>query len=650
MTRTQRLPCQTAGGALLFALTCGGAAGQDISQPPQAAALTPVVVTPTRIDTPLDQIGGSISLITAEDIDAHQWRSLPQALETAPGLNVVQTGGPGGYASVFIRGADSDQTKVIIDGVDAIDPSTGAFDFGQVLTSGLARVEILRGPASSLYGPNAAGGVVNIVTADGSGPPHLTLSFEGGSFKTANQTARLAGGDTRFNYAFDFAHDFSGDTPVTPLGLLAPGEQRIGDRYDNYTFSAKVNGQLTPILGFGLVARYVMADYRFTDENYDVFPAVPDAAQSDQYERQLFTRAETRLSLLDGRFQNVLGVGYTFYHTAIQTPDDGFGLPPATIDDGDRIKVDYQGTLTLSPKATLVVGADADLDRLIDSPVTASDGYQAGFLELQAHPVQGLSVAASVRDDHDDRFGNAVTWSLAPTYVIAKTGTQLKASYGTGFRAPTLTQLYVSYPGFDFFANPNLKPETSRGYDVGFEQPVDHDRARFGATWFHNSIRDLIDTNADGTSYANIGRATTYGVESFVSFRVTPALQVSSDYTYTFARDDIADVELLRRPKDKVDVSTVWQATRRLQLSATWLYKGGWVDGSRDFSVPRLWASPYAVVNLAGAYDLGHGVSLFARIDNLANRHYEEPVGYDRPGIGVFGGVKVDLDARKLAL
>jgi vitamin B12 transporter len=645
---TSQLPISAIGAVLAAASSAfAPALAQDISQPPPPS-VTPLVVTPTRIAEPLEETASSVTLITATDIEANQWRTLPEALADAPGLNVVQTGGPGGLTSIFIRGLNSNHTKVIIDGIEAEDPSVGAFDFGQGLTSGLARIEILRGPAASLYGADALGGVINIITAPGEGPARLSASVEGGSFDTLNETLRLAGSSGLVDYAFGFAHAFAGDTPVTPLGLLAPGEARIGDRYANATGWAKVDLQATPILGFGLVARYVLADLRSTGEDYDTFPAVPDAAQTDQYTRQLFTRAEARLSLLGGHFENVAGLAYVFYHTTIQGPDDGYGLPAPTIDDGDRLRADWQGTLTLSKLVSLVVGADVDRQRLIDSPIDAEDSDQGLFGELIAKPAVGLTLAASVRFDHDDRFGDVGTWRAAPSYTIAATGTVLRGSFGTAFRAPTLNELFVSYPSFDFFADPDLKPERSQGYDVGFEQPLARGALRAGATWFHNVVRDLIDDNADGTSYANIDRATTYGVESFIAWRASSRLNLRTDYTYTFTRDDLTGEELLRRPKDKIDMTAAWRATDRLKITATWLYVGGQVDGSRDFSIPRLWASPYATVNLAASYDLGHGVTLFVRADNLTNRHYEEPAGFEKPGVGVFGGVKLDLDAKRL--
>lgn len=631
------------GGPILLALAVPALAMAQ-EQPPDTP-VTPLVVTATRIPTALDQVASSITLITADDIAAFQRRELPDLLNDAPGLNVVQTGGPGGQTSVFIRGANANHTKVIIDGIDANDPSEGAFDFGHTLTSDLARVEILRGPQSSLYGSDALGGVVNLVTRQGEGAPHGEATLEAGSFETWNQSAWIGGSTSRFRYAFDIAHDLAGAVPITPPELLAPGEARIGDKYENLTASTKLGLTLSRDVSLTLVARYVDDDLRFSGENYDLYPApdAPDSVQTVQKSRQLFTRAEARLNLLDGRLTNVLGVGYTDYRTTTQAPDDGYGPPAPVLAAGNRIKADYVGTLALGGENALVFGAEDNEDRLLASPVDGRDGARAGFAELQLHPLAGLSAAASVRYDADDRFGDYTTWRIAPTYVVPATGTQLKATYGTGFKAPTLTQLFVSYPSFDFFANPNLRPETSEGYDVGFEQPLAGNRLRFGATWFHTVIRNLIEDNEDFTSYANIGRATTYGVESFAQAAVSSRLTVRADYTYTFARDDIAGQELLRRPKDKVSVAATWRASRRLQLAGSVLYVGSWIDGNRDFSIPRLRASPYSTVNLAASYEIAHGLTLFARIDNALDRRYQNPVGFDKPGIGAFGGVKVAL-------
>jgi vitamin B12 transporter len=601
-----------------------------------------IVVSATRIETPINEIGSSVTLIPGEAIERKQERTLPDVLRTVPGLNVVQTGGPGGKTSLFTRGTNSNHTKVIIDGIDANDPSQdGVFDFGQVLTADIAQVEVLRGPQSSLYGSDAIGGVVNVVTKPGEGPPQFRGMLEGGSFETFNQSASLSGSASRFNYAFNVAHFLTDGTPVTPLDLLPPGRKRINDSYENTTLSTKLGVDVTDTLSFSAVARYTESTLFFTGEDFSFFPSVPAADQSEQDARQIFTRGEARLSLFDGAFKNRFGVGYTNYDTRIHAPDTGFGVPPVNINHGDRLKFDWQGNIELAKGQVLVLGAEDDEDRLIDSPISVENDNAAGFAELQSEILPRLFTAASVRYDNNERFGDKTTWRVAPAYIVPQTNTKLKASYGTGFKAPSLTQLFVSFPAFNFFANPDLKPEESEGYDVGFEQPLCEDRFRFGATYFHNDITNLIGPNATFTSLINVGRATTEGVEAFASARITERFDVRGDYTYTNARDDTTGLELLRRPRHKASVSASWRPIDRLSVSATLLYVGSQVDGNRSFSVQRLDTPDYYLVNLAAEYDLGRGITVFARIDNLFDRRYENPTGFQRPGFGAYAGLRV---------
>ena len=183
---------------------------------------------------------------------------MPDALSTVPGLNVVQTGGPGGQTSVFMRGTNSNHVKVLIDGIDVSDPSTpgGAFDYAHLLTGDVERIEVLRGPQSGLYGSDAIGGVISITTKKGEGPPKVTSSLEAGSFGTFNQTASLSGSQGRFNYSFNVLHLRSTDSYVTPPNILAPGETLNKDSYDNRTYSSRLGVDLTDNLTANFVGRY----------------------------------------------------------------------------------------------------------------------------------------------------------------------------------------------------------------------------------------------------------------------------------------------------------------------------------------------------------------------------------------------------------
>jgi vitamin B12 transporter len=229
--------------------------------------------------------------------------------------------------------------------------------------------------------------------------------------------------------------------------------------------------------------------------------------------------------------------------------------------------------------------------------------------------------------------------------IVPETDTTFRGSVGTGFKAPTLDQLYDSFPSLGFFANPNLVPEKSFGWDAGVEQKFLDRRASAGVTYFHNDITNLIDFNPTFTTLINVGQATTHGVESFVAYKPLDVLSLRADYTYTIARNDTTDAELSRRPKHKASLSATWQVTERASLTGTILYTGPWIDSSRSGTAGGLVASRYTLVNIAGSYDLGHGVTAFARVDNLTDRHYQDPIGFLHQGIGVFGGVKVAIDA-----
>jgi vitamin B12 transporter len=598
------------------------------------ADLGSMVVTSTRVPTRIKNLGSSLTVITADDIRAHQWRTLPQALKSVPGLDVVQSGGPGGLTSVFIRGANSNQTKVLIDGVVANDPSAnGGFEFGQILLADIKRVEVLRGPESSLYGSDAIGGVINIITKKGNGPTKVDARVEGGSFDTFNQSAGVRGSDERVHYRFNVAHYHSGNTPVTPLNLLPPGHERQDDAYDNTTLSTRlgVDTSDTTELDFGV--RYNRSKLDFTSN-------LAAGAQSVQADHDLYAFGGFHFTLLDGSFKNRIRAAFARHRRRIQSPATAFGPTPPVYNRGSRAQYSWQGKLALTPGQKLVLGLDAHSDWLDDSPISARNSDKAAYAEIQSHLTRRLIIAASARYDHNDLFGGKSTGRLAGSYTVATSGTHLKASYGTGFKAPSLTDLFVSYPAFNFFANPDLQPEESTGYDIGFEQPLSNDDIRFGVTWFHNDIKNLIVTNAKGTSLANIGRAKTHGVESFLEIAPSDAFQLKLAYTYTVAENALTGRQLRRRPKNKATLDATWRPTSRLSVATTFLYVGSWIDANRDASILRLKAHPYFLVGIAAHYRLGSAFTLFARVNNLFDRQYQQPVGFLHPGRGVYAGVR----------
>lgn len=629
---------------LALSLLLASTALSQAQTAPEPIKLDELVVSATGTPTPAREVASSVTVITAKEIETQQRRTLSQALATVPGLSMTQIGGPGAQASLFMRGTNSNHVKVLIDGVVANDPSSPnrAFDFGSMLTDNIERIEVLRGPQSGLYGADAIGGVISVTTKRGEGPPKLTGSVEAGSHGTFNQSVGLSGGDDRFNYALGIAHFKSEATEVTPPHLVPPGRRINPNSYDNWSYSARLGASLTDTLSVNWVGRFTNG-YLLSTENSG-WPSRPNGFRSSDAYQQAFTRGELVWDPLDGRFVNRFGIAYSHQDRSNRSPDAAglLGIPTSNI--GERTTFDWRGDLKLVPGQLLVMGVQHDDERLRSDSLRASSGNTGAYLELQSKFSDRFFLVSNIRHDHDREFGGHTTYRIAPTFIVPGSETKLKASYGTGFKAPTLSQRFIDYrPAFNFYGNPNLKPEESRGWEVGFEQPLLEDRLRVGATYFHNDIENLIDANAAGTTYVNVGKTTTRGVEAFAALEISPEFKVRADYTFTIAKDDIAQHELLRRPRHKASLTATWTPVEKFTLSATLLYVGPRVDANRDFSVARMRAPGAAIVNVAAEYKLTDKLTAFGRVDNLFNKRYENPVGYLVPGLGAFAGLRASL-------
>lgn len=623
-----------------------------------ATTLEEISVSATGVPTPVKQTGSSVTVITGEQIEKQQLRTVPEALQLSPGLNVVPIGGPGGQTSVFMRGANSNHTKVLIDGIDASDPSTsnGAYDFGHLLAYDLDRIEVLRGPQSGLYGSDAIGGVISLTTKRGQGPAKASVLVEGGSYGTFNQSGRISGSENGFDYSVTVAHFRAAETPVTPrlidtAGGLVPATRRYPNFYDNTTVSAKLGYQFTDTFRWNSVTRYTGSKLLFSTDSYANFPAVAfGALRGRQDVEQIFTRNEAEWTPFAG-FHNIFAFNYSnlyrqnegdIYNPFNQLPTDN---------TGERLRYEYRGDYELSPGNLILFGAQRDEERLINQDpnpfgtgeLKARNGNTAGYAEVQLTPFERAALVANIRHDVNDAFGPATTFRVAPSYILPYTETRLKGSVGSGFKTPTLYQLYVNIPSFGQVANPNLKPEESLGWDAGLEQPIG-DYVVVGGTYFHNDFKNLINTEfLPGFQYrwVNVDRAESYGAEAFISVKFSDELTVRGDYTNTVTKDLIDHQELLRRPRHKGTVTAFWTPLPGLTLSGTLLVLGSFVDGNRDFSTPRLKNPGFTTVNLAAEYQVSEAVTLFGRVDNLFDRRYENPTGFLGRGLSVYGGVRL---------
>jgi vitamin B12 transporter len=620
-------------------------APQQVSAPPTHPG-EPLVTSPTTVPTPVSQIANSITVITGQDIENTQRRTVPDLLQTVPGLNVAPNA-PGELTSVFIRGANSNHTKVFIDGIDVSDPSSPnrAFDFGPLTTFGLQQVEVLRGPQGGLYGSDALGGVISMSTITGKGAPKWSTLLEGGSFGTFNQATSVSGSTVDTSYAFTASHMRVDSTPVTPLPSLPPGQKRNNDFYDNLTFNGKVSHDFSEMFSINAVARYTDAHLRYTEN--DNFP-LPNPIQSHSDSQQFHGLFEGVFKLFDDRFNNHAGVTYSDIERHTSDPyyvDLGFGSNPNSNFQGERTKVYWRSDLTLVKGQTLVTGVENENERgRIDysiygiAPVVGTIQNLGSYAELQSNFFDRFFLVSNVRHDQNDRFGGHDTFRVAPAIFFPETDTKLKASYGTGFHAPSIDQLYGP-----FSANLNLKPEESTGYDYGFEQALFNKRVKFGVTWYHNNFTNLIESvptaNPFVFTYQNVDLATTHGIEAFTSFAITERLTLRGDYTRTIATDDVTHTELLRRPEHKWSTQAQWAATDALTLTATALWVSSWID-SDPITSAHVRAPGYQLLNFAANYAVDKNWTVFGRIDNALDEHYQNPLGWEKTGIGVYGGLK----------
>lgn len=629
-----------------FALAQSGADTQSLDLPD-------IVVSATGVPTPASEVASSVSVVTQEDIERQQLRTVPQVLQSLPGLNVVQTGGPGGQTSVFIRGTNSNHVKVLIDGIDAGNPSTpnGAFDFGQLLASDLARVEVLRGPQSGLYGSDAIGGVISITTRKGEGPAKFTGYVEGGALGTFNQAASVSGSTERLGYSFNVTHFASTSIPVTPQSLVPPGYPTNPNSYDNWTYSTRLDLQMTDSLAVNFIARYIDTQLSFTPDTYPppTYAGIPAAERSTSLASMFFTKGEGVWTALDGAMNTTFGVSSLNTSNPTVGPNAGSN---GTY-QGDRQVYYLRSALDFAPGQTLLGGFERRTEAMTattaSTDLSANTGDTGVYTEWQTRLGDRVFGAANIRYDSDDTFGDHTTYRIAPGILIPETGTTLKGSYGTGFKAPSLYQLYAPYYG-----NADLKPEESTGYDIGFEQQVFGGKVTFGATYFHNDIENLISYDPVTYQNVNISSATTKGAETFVAWQVTDRLKMRVDYTYTYvigympagtsfgaACAPLTDTSCtpLRRPNNKVSVTADWNPTDQLNLSATLIYASAWWDIVRLTS-DTIDQPGYTVVNVAANYAWTPNATVFARIDNLFDQTYQNPNGFLAPGFGAYGGVR----------
>jgi vitamin B12 transporter len=605
----------------------------DGDQLPEAEA-QPVVVSATRFDIPLDQSPASVSVIDSQDFENRQVERVADALRAVPGLSVVQTGTAGQLTSVFMRGLPSEDMQVLLDGIPINQGLSGAMNFADTTIDDISRVEVVRGPQSTLYGPRALAGAIQLFTVQGSGPPTIAVSGEGGSYGTFRETLASSGKIDIFDYSI-------------AASRIDTDNARPNNQYRNTAVTADVGFSSSDEFRAGTLLLYSLSDAGNPNTIFDPHP---------------FDNLLTERWLIGPHFdwrpndwwEQKLIFDYD-HERQVNNPNfDGF--LPGTIFVGPtralftRFTIDYQNNVRPISWLTLTdgffynrVSSGQERPHVLQifgpQPTFISDFTTeiAGFLESTVN-FENLIFVAGGRIDSFNQFGDIWTYRIASSYKIDKTDTTLHASVATGFSPPSSQDKI-------FGMNFGLRPEKDFGWDAGVEQRLWDRRVTIGATYFHNDLSNVIGFNGQFKTL-NLGAAETQGVET--ELRATPITDFDLRATYTYLeakKTDNANISqpqgarLPRRPRNEIYVSGSYLWWKKLRVTV----EAKWVNAREElnFGLPNFDIEDYNFVNIAAEYEINPHMSIFGRVDNLTGEHYAEVFGFPALGTAAYGGVKL---------
>jgi vitamin B12 transporter len=623
----------------------------DSDKPADTKTGDEIIVTATRSGEGVkaDQLGGSATVIDDAALNQRETRIVSDVLRDVPGVAVNRQ--MGGLTQVRIRGTEGNHVLVLIDGIEAADPYQGEFDFGTLIADADARIEVLRGQQSSLYGSDAIGGVIHYITLSGAEAPGFSARAEGGSFGTLDGTARAAGASGAFDYAFSGSYYHTDGTP-TARG----GTRNVG--LDNAGLSTKLNWKPSDAFKLTGVLRYSYTDADTNNSESNTaspkFGLAVDSPGAHFTNTALYGLLSAEVTALDGRWTNTLSGQFA--------DSTRKGYTAAGFDNGDKGQR-YKGSFVSS----LRFGTDKIVHRLTAAVDVEREQFQntspfplafafngrrstdnVGVVgEYELNVGDAFSFGASVRHDENNRFADPTTYRAQASYTLP-TGTRLRGAYGTGVKNPGYYELF-GYSDGKYIGNPNLKPEESEGWEAGIDQSLADGNITLGATWFDSTLKDEIFTTFPPPLFiATPGNRTTdskqHGFELFASARPFPQLRIDAAYTYLKAREN--GVEEVRRPGDMASVNaTLSSKDQRFSGTLTVRYNGRMTDIT--FTDPTFATSPivtlkaYTLVNLNASYKVTDNISVFGRVENLLDTDYEEVFSFTTPGRAAYGGVRV---------
>ncbi|HWF60985.1 MAG TPA: TonB-dependent receptor [Nitrospira sp.] len=628
-----------------------------------------VVVSATKTPTPAKQVTSAVEVITGEEMQQRKIRTVSEALRWAQGLSVNQSGGPGTAVDVRIRGGTPEQTMVLIDGAIVNSGTLGSYDFANLTSDNIERIEILRGSQSMLWGSDAMGGVINITTKRGRDKPNISAFTEYGSFDTIRGGASLSGKKGPI--------DFSGSiTRWDTAGFSAINYRRGAaerDGYHNWQGSVRLGADLPKdgrlefsfrwLNGIVSYDGFAVNPVTFASDPADVFGAGSKDRQyvfAGNYAQPITDWWSQKLTLSRAT-DSLLSDGGTFERDLVTGVTEPVQFPYKSLIDTTSNRIEWQNNIQVGKPLLLTAGYQyreqiGNNTDLLTQTATFSNktlSSHAGFGEAQLNLWDRVFGTAGVRYDAYNVFGSATTYRVTGGYLVKETGTKLRGSYATGFRAPTMNQLF--FPGF---GNPNLQPEKSQALDAAIEQTLPNDRGSISVGYFWTRYRNLILSvfdptvctapNSFGFCAQNAGLASAQGVEVSTKlklFRDGPwikSLDLQIHYTYAATRDLSSgpDTRLPMWPLHQVTTIISYQPIEGLRANLEGRYFGQRFNNvGNEGSIPS-----FLVWNLSASYDVTKQIQAYLRFDNMFNEKYEEVLFFGTPIRSIFGGVRINYD------
>lgn len=584
------------------------------------------VVSATRTPEDPHNVPSAVTFVKLSDLAASQVPDLRTALAAQPGVVIVSTGAKGAQSTIFMRGAAGDQVLLFIDGIRMNTTEAGYANFlGGADLVGIDRLEVLRGPQSTLYGSSAMGGVITLNTTHGCGTPTADVAVETGSFDTFNVSAAAQGGTKNFGYSASVART-----------------RTDNDRADNGFKATSYSSRLewTPFKSF-LVGGTVRGQKgRFeepgTNGGSKGIAEVPNHLVTTYVQWQ--PSEKFRMRLTNGWHQ----MEYTWR-------DKTYGASSDYYYRNTRQVRDWQNTWQAFTWLQVVGGACYENAHYTNSGVLLIDKQSAIYASASIQPLDGLTVDVGARNDDYEMYEGSSTSRIGVSYFLKQSGTKFRATSGSGLKIPSLVNRYGSEPWYA--PSSTVTPEKSKGWDVGVDQELLDGKLTASATYFHNDFRDLIVSNyvfPPGKYFAqNLNEAYTEGGEFAINAQPIQFLKVRATYTYLTAvndSDSAKPVRLVRRPRHTGDVEL------QVLPTTSWIFGVGvHFVGSREESVtnPATWETKqvdtenYAVTRAFVSYTTSDRMSLKLRVENALNEKYAEAFGYEALPRGVFGGVEL---------